>query len=89
MLPQKGMVLTTALLLMATLGGPAAAKINCKRTCRSEIKACTSAAKTTAGCKSLHGKSRADCNKTLRAAVKSCKVNALAACNASGGTTCQ
>lgn len=72
-----------AITLAACLvAGPAmAAKTNCHKLCKDQLKACTAALDA---CKTLKGKDKGSCLKTARAQVKTCKTGLLTTCESTG-----
>ena len=77
-----------ALALLLALGPRVAAALNCHRTCAGAIASCRAAVPAPSTCKGLPKAQKRTCRAGLKADKKACRANALAACKASGGTSC-
>ena len=78
-----GLALTVLVLVSAT--GAVAAK-RCRLLCREQVRTCVADARARIVCTDLRGHDRRDCQRTLHAAVRTCKSNRgpiLAACKTS------
>lgn len=78
--------LTLALLL--ALGPSVATAVKCRRLCAGTIASCRAAVPAVTSCKGLPTAQKRACRRGLKADKKACRTNALAACRASGKTTC-
>ncbi len=83
--------LALAFLVIASATSAVAAK-RCRLLCRDQVRACVADARARIVCTELHGHDRRDCQRSLHAAVRTCKAirgPILAACKTSTSTdTC-
>jgi hypothetical protein len=77
----SGWVAVLALAACLVAGPAMAAKVNCHKLCKTQLKACTVALDS---CKTLKGKTKAGCLKGARVQVKACKSGMLTTCKSTG-----